>query len=382
MQQAKLSKKLAWTNLISQQWLKEAAVLGVLLGVLAMTSTWDMMIYGLLLVVLGFSLLILFTEKFWLFFMAGIVAVVFAGVTVSLWWLNFTSISEGVFLAYEHSPLWQLLALWSGHFGLSLIGVGLVYLIFKDQQKNPQKIFIASLLITALILLILPEVIFFKDIYPNHPRANTMFKFTFQAFIIMSFLVAFGLGLLTQITNKTSLAKLIKTLLLSLFLLVIIGFMTYPFLGYPSYYGEFKNYKGWNGLDWMKKSYPADYQAILWLRQLNDKAIVLEAVGESYSKKARVSVFTGLPTVLGWRVHEWLWRGGFTIPGQRTTEVKTMFEQPLSAEAQALFKHYQVKYIFIGSQEREVYKSLKTNDLLTLGELVYAKDGTFIIKLN
>ena len=38
------------------------------------------------------------------------------------------------------------------------------------------------------------------------------------------------------------------------------------------------------------------------------KKAVLEANGDSYSGYERVSAMTGLPTVLGWYVHEWLWR--------------------------------------------------------------------------
>lgn len=381
VQQAKVFKKFSFNKIKIQQWFKESIFLGVILGVLAMTSTWDMMIYGLFLGVLGLSSLFLSPEKIWLFVTAGAAAILSAGITVSLWLLNFTSISQGVFAAYEHSPFWQLLALWSGHFGLGLITVVISYLLFKNKKKNYQIIFLSSLLITAFILLVLPELIYFKDIYPNHPRANTMFKFTFQAFIMLSLLTSVGVGLLIQYFNQNKLSKLIKSGLLGLFLLVIVGFLSYPFLGYPSYYGSFKKYYGWNGLDWLKTSSPADYQAILWLRELNDQSVVLEAVGESYTKKARVSVFTGMPTVLGWRVHEWLWRGGFAIPGQRTTEVQTMFEQPRSNEAQYLFDYYQVKYIFIGDQEKNTYK-LNLNSLLSIGELIYSQDGVYIIKLR
>lgn len=366
-----------WRKIYLQQWFKESIFLGVLLGVLAMTSTWDTIIYGLFLAVLGSFLLLLQPQKIIMFVLAGAAAGVAALVTVSLWLINFTSISQGVFLAYEHSPFWQLLALWSGHFGLSLISVILAFSFFRKQQKTYQFFFLLALLLTALLLLIIPEVIFFKDIYPNHPRANTMFKFTFQAFIVMSLLVSWGLGFLLQ---KVKLHFLVRFSLLILFLSAMVGFLSYPFLGYPSYYGQFKENKGWDGLEWMEKSYLADYEAIIWLRELNDKAVILEAVGESYTKKARVSVFTGMPTVLGWRVHEWLWRGGFEIPGRRTNEVKTMFEQPLSAAAQDLFAQYQVKYIFIGSQEREVYK-LPLDQLLSLGEVIYNSNGNFIIKL-
>ena len=131
----------------------------------------------------------------------------------------------------------------------------------------------------------------------------------------------------------------------------------------------------------MKKGYLADYQAVVWLREQSLDGVILEAVGESYTKKARVSTFTGMTTVLGWRVHEWLWRGGFEIPGQRTTEVQTIYEDPLSFEAQESLSLYKVEYIFIGSQENKVYE-LAINDLLKLGDIIYSQDGVFIIKVR
>ncbi|MBT4652809.1 MAG: hypothetical protein HN981_00880 [Candidatus Pacebacteria bacterium] len=380
---AKKLKEITFKKIISTQWFKEAVVLGGILGILAMTSTWDMMIYGLFLGILGLLLLVNFTEKINLFILSGAGAVVTAAGVVSLWLLNFTSISQGVFSVYERSPFWQLLVLWGGHFSLSLLSIFLVYhFFFRKKKKAYEFLFLVSMSIIAFILLLLPEVIYFKDIYPNHPRANTMFKFTFQAFIFMSFLVVWGLGFLLQKKHLKKIALYIKIPLLIIFFGFITTTLTYPFLAYPSYYGHFKTRDGWNGLSWMIKEFPDDYQAIMWLRRQNFKdSVILEAVGESYTKKARVSTFTGIPTVLGWRVHEWLWRGGFSIPGQRTTEVKIMYEKPLSLEAQNLFDRYKVKYVFVGSQEKKTY-TLDIENILELGTVIYSEGGTFIIKLE
>jgi uncharacterized membrane protein len=379
--QSKIIKDFSFKKIVKNQWFKESIFLGLILGVLAMTSTWDMMIYGLFLGVLGLFLLFISFKKFWSFIISGSVAVVAAAVAVSLWLLNFTSISQGVFFVYENSPLWQLPVLWGGHFGLSFISILLAKIFFGNNKKTHHFWFLLSLGMTAFVLLIIPEVIYFKDIYPNHPRANTMFKFTFQAFIMMSFLASWGLGFLLQSYKDIGINRFVKYLTTTLFLSIFIGFLSYPFLGYPSYYGSFKENKGWNGLTWMKKGYLADYQAVVWLREQSLDGVILEAVGESYTKKARVSTFTGMTTVLGWRVHEWLWRGGFEIPGQRTTEVQTIYEDPLSFEAQESLSLYKVEYIFIGSQENKVYE-LAINDLLKLGDIIYSQDGVFIIKVR
>ena len=59
-----------------------------------------------------------------------------------------------------------------------------------------------------------------------------------------------------------------------------------------------------------KMSFPRTPGAIRWLDEtIEGQPVVLEANGDSYSDYERVSAMTGLPTVLGWYVHEWLWRG-------------------------------------------------------------------------
>ena len=59
-----------------------------------------------------------------------------------------------------------------------------------------------------------------------------------------------------------------------------------------------------------KTELPEDASAIRWLKNnVKGTAVVLEAPGDSYKDyDNRVSAMTGLPTVLGWYVHEWLWR--------------------------------------------------------------------------
>ena len=56
-----------------------------------------------------------------------------------------------------------------------------------------------------------------------------------------------------------------------------------------------------------------------WLNDnVNGQPVVLEASGDSYKDyDNRVSAMTGLSTVLGWYVHEWLWRNNLEEENQR-----------------------------------------------------------------
>ena len=108
----------------------------------------------------------------------------------------------------------------------------------------------------------------------------------------------------------------------------------------------------------------------------------MEAVGDSYTKYNQISSATGLPTVEGWLVHEWLWRGGFDGPGVRSTDVTTIYETTDSAEALALLQKYSVKYIIVGDQEREKYPNLSEEKFLKFSKVVFQSGKTKVYEVN
>ena len=169
---------------------------------------------------------------------------------------------------------------------------------------------------------------------------------------------------------------------MAILLTVFSAHMIYPFYAINSYYNGFKNYQGLYGLRWLSRQYPNDYKALLWLKDIKSKNdfSILEAVGESYTDFARMSAFSGFPTVLGWRVHEWLWRGGFDIPAQRTEEVRKMYESPFDQESLRLLEQYKVRYIIIGDLERKTYKI--PENINDLGKVVFQSENTEIIEFH
>jgi len=61
----------------------------------------------------------------------------------------------------------------------------------------------------------------------------------------------------------------------------------------------------------------------LWInKNIKGQPTILEAQGDSYTDYGRVSVNTGLPTVMGWTVHEWFWRNSYDIVAPRIEDVK------------------------------------------------------------
>ena len=112
---------------------------------------------------------------------------------------------------------------------------------------------------------------------------------------------------------------------------------------------------------------------------------MLEANGDSYSDYERVSAMTGLPTVLGWYVHEWLWRGNPADLNVRAEDVKQMYTSTDTNEVLRLLEQYHVTYIFVGSKEKEKYGDALNESLLqSIGDIVYqdTASGTHILQVQ
>jgi uncharacterized membrane protein len=137
-----------------------------------------------------------------------------------------------------------------------------------------------------------------------------------------------------------------------------------------------------DGISYLKTQYQSDYTAILWIQNnIQGQPIILEAQGDSYTDYARVSANTGLPTPLGWTVHEWLWRGSYSYPQGRLDDIKTLYEGNIS-QTEQLIKKYNISYVFIGDLERTKYLNIDENKFLRLGKIVYQNGTTKVIKLN
>ena len=155
-----------------------------------------------------------------------------------------------------------------------------------------------------------------------------------------------------------------------------------------AWFGQVWDQKQYQGLDatvFLEKYFPEDEPAIRWLNEnVEGNPVVLEANGDSYSDFERVSSMTGLPTILGWYVHEWLWRGGTEELNQRSGLVEEVYTSDNKEMIMSILEEYQVEYIFVGKMEHEKYENLNDNMLKTLGKIVFQDENseTYILKVN
>ena len=91
---------------------------------------------------------------------------------------------------------------------------------------------------------------------------------------------------------------------------------------------------------------------------------------------------TGLPTIQGWYVHEWLWRNDFNIVNERVEEVKTVYESVDIDMTRKILGKYQIKYIVIGQPERDSFPELNEEKLLALGNVVFERPEVKLIEIE
>lgn len=107
-----------------------------------------------------------------------------------------------------------------------------------------------------------------------------------------------------------------------------------------------------DGMAFMKVTYPQDYAGIQWLNaHVHGAQVIAEADDTYYDWRSRVSMFTGLPTIIN-GIHEAEQRYSDPLEGRRQ-DVKTLYSTSDPAEARRILRRYDVRYVFVGFSERQ-----------------------------
>ena len=233
--------------------------------------------------------------------------------------------------------------------------------------------FILFLTLLGGLLVLAPEFVFLRDQFSN--RMNTIFKFYYQAWMLWSLAAAFGVAVLLQDLRRAWNWVYRIGLTLVLFMALV-----YPVLGLltktnnlqiPVFIRDLKAARAagdpspwqmaaqvWtpDGGAFFERIYPDDMAGAAWLRSA-PYGVIVEATKSdaSYSDYAHISIYSGMPTVLGWPMHEGQWRGTYDPQGSRQEDIRILYETSSWDEAHAVLLKYGIRYIFIGTLERSTY---------------------------
>jgi uncharacterized membrane protein len=130
-----------------------------------------------------------------------------------------------------------------------------------------------------------------------------------------------------------------------------------------------------------------DLDAIEWLRKnVEGSPVIIEASTVEYRWGSRFAIYTGLPTVVGWRWHQTQQRGTFApMVETRLQDVDRFYTTTEPEEAEAILLKYGVSFVILGQVEREYYAGpgLDKFDAMesTSLELVYENPQTKIYRV-
>jgi YYY domain-containing protein len=229
--------------------------------------------------------------------------------------------------------------------------VGAAYFVLWSLGESVERKFAAVAIAVPAYLVIITELFYLID------RMNTLFKGWMAVWMlsgISTMLILFFVGSAISSSQSKRLKQAFKVFVALFVALHLVGtacnvFATVILKRVPIRHYTLNGTKFLPDLPQTKE----DAQIVAWLNEnVKGMATVLEAHGDPYREFTRISMYTGLPTILGWE-HHTRQRG---LSAEFLTERKKAIRAIYSSDDLALTKELLVKYnidfIVIGNIER------------------------------
>jgi YYY domain-containing protein len=255
-----------------------------------------------------------------------------------------------------------------------VLGLILLTLLLLLNRPEPHRQFGLTLIGLGLALTLVVEFIVLKS---DISRMNTVFKFYLQVWVMWGIASA---ALLPELVSrlKTSPAGgpnkpggwKLRTWQIG-FGVLLAACLLYPLTATPVRISDRFEGSRSNTLDggaymltsmYSENDVPFklewDQYAMDWLqRNVRGLPVIVEANTSLYRWGSRISIYTGLPTVIGWDWHQKQQRAA--LPGdmidRRTEDVGTIYtSQDIELTVQ-LLERYNIRYIYVGPLERIYY---------------------------
>jgi YYY domain-containing protein len=279
-----------------------------------------------------------------------------------------------------------------------ICALGVVLLLNRLQDRSLAFTLLLGSLAFALIAGC--EVLFLKDVFAdNFPRMNTVFKFYFQCWALLSITSGVGLYFILDGFQPDALATLAQRrmqrgleIAWSLCLLAfLLAGAVYPIAGSYARTDHFaQRSNSLDGLAYMQSYSPGDYGAISWLNtHVSGDPVIIEAIGPDYSDYARISAFTGLPTPMGWVGHEYQWRVNWFNKGnnaadfnRRSSDIDAIYTSTDPKVVLSLMNYYHAQYLIVGALEQAKYPKANLRRFGAFMQVVYSAYGDTIYKVR
>jgi YYY domain-containing protein len=275
----------------------------------------------------------------------------------------------------------------------------------------PLRLFLLTMMAMALALSAMVDLITLDG---DIERMNTVFKFYIHVWLLLALAGAFGVWYVFAALGWRPLSLRSaggrgvridwpKTAWAVALVVLIGGGMIYPVSGtrarvdtserFPQYQGHSNN-----GIEYMQYAVYGDpqggelqlsydYEAIQWMRaNVQGSPVIVEGSAPGYRWGARFSIYTGLPTVIGWGWHQRQQRGEFEyMVTERENDLTEFYSSPTIEPAINFLRKYHVQYVVIGELERLYYPETGLAKFAAMSgrelDLVYRNDKVQIYRV-
>jgi YYY domain-containing protein len=287
--------------------------------------------------------------------------------------------------------------------GFLVVGIGFAGAALLGTWRRPGHAFQAGLFGAGLIATLIPE---FVALQGDVGRMNTVFKFYLQAWVLLAVAGAAALAWLVQKAGRDPFLRLVRPAWIVAAVILFAAAIAYPLFASEGKLGlRFAPLPlGLDGMAYMDHAtyldrppakpdsapqsdlnLPGDAEAIRWLQDnVQGSPTVLEGRSPVYRWGSRIAVYTGLPTVLGWDVHQGQQRTGYpSMLQQRANDVERAYSSTRPADAMEVIRTYAVRWVVIGGLERAYYPSAGLDKFASMPELrlAYDHDGVQIYEV-
>jgi YYY domain-containing protein len=281
-----------------------------------------------------------------------------------------------VSIVAAHYHLWVVLLM----VGFGAAALFVLHRVTNAEDPSRQDAIALVFILVACLMIAIPEVVYVRDSFDGSPsyRMNTLFKLYYQAWTLLGIVGAYA------VYRAWSVLKQYFAPVYGWGAVVLIGVGTLGGLYYTVNAPQSANQGGLaqslDGSALLQANAPGDYAAVQWLiRHATGTPTEMEATGGEYDTRfARISTFTGLPTVMGWAGHEFQWRGADPDIQRRVDDIKTVYTTSDVSEAQSLLRQYGVRYVIVGPSEQRAYPGPGLTKFSRFMRTAFVESGTTV----
>jgi YYY domain-containing protein len=246
------------------------------------------------------------------------------------------------------------------------VAVWAAVLLFRTRQSDGKRA-VEFMIGSAAFLTLAVELVTLQG---DVGRMNTVFKFYLQAWNL--FAISAGICLVLLLPQVLKVWKNgWRQVWLAIVILMVAGAFLYPLSAGSAKIKDRISKEAPHTLDGMSYMLTStyhdqgqafdlsqDYEAIRWMQvNVTGSPVIVEGVAPEYRWGARISINTGLPTVLGWNWHQRQQRAVLpdTSIWGRLSEIEEFYNTRDKIQVEKFLERYDVSYIVVGQLEKAYY---------------------------